>query len=128
MKSSKLLHFVSFDRNNLDVAIISCLVIKTDKKKDRFSWKLLCTKFKEKRRTRRDKQKQNIVRVKETAPDQNAINLTSTELSQPQKSLLQKGSSFVPTPSDINCYEVRRDFDKFVNQLSYRLTHSTDIT
>ena len=88
----------------------------------------MCTKLKEKRRTRRDKQKQNIVRVKETAPDQNSINLTSTELPEPQKSLLQKKPSFVPTPSDINCYEVRRDFHKFVNQLSYRLTHSTDIT
>ena len=80
------------------------------------------------RRNRRDKQKQNIVRIKETAPDQNAINLTSTELSESQKSLLRKGPSFVPTPSDINWYEVRRDFDKFINQLRYRVTHSTEIT
>ena len=32
------------------------------------------------------------------------------------------------TPSDINWYEVRRDFDKFANQLRYRVTHSTNIT
>ena len=83
------------------------LVIKTCKKKNkRFSRKLLCAKLKEKRRNRRDKQKQNIVRIKETAPDQNAINLTLTELSESHKSLLQKGPSFVPTPSDINWYEV----------------------
>ena len=88
----------------------------------------MCAKLKEKRRNRRGKQKQNIVRIKETAPDQNAINLTSTELSESQKSLLRKGPSFVPTPSDINWYEVRRDFDKFVNQLRYRVTHSTEIT
>ena len=88
----------------------------------------MCAKLKEKRRNRRGKQKQNIVRIKETAPDQNAINLTLTELSESHKSLLQKGPSFVPTPSDINWYEVWRDFDKFVNQLRYRVTHSTEIT
>ena len=42
--------------------------------------------------------------------------------------LLRKGPSFVPTPSDINWHEVRRGFDKFVNQLRYRVTHSTEIT
>ena len=85
-------------------------------------------KLKEKRRNRRDKQKQSFARIKETAPDQNAINLTSTVLSESQKSLLRKRPSFVPTPSDINWYEVRRDFDKFVNQLRYRVTHSTETT
>ena len=50
------------------------------------------------------------------------------ELSESQKLLLQKGPSFVPTLSDVNWYEVRGDFDKFVNQLCYRVTHSTDIT
>ena len=78
----------------------------------------MCAKLKEKEGNRRDKQKQNIVRSKETAPDQNAINLTSTELSESQELLLRKRPSFVPTPSEISCYEVRRDFDKFVKQLS----------
>ena len=41
---------------------------------------------------------------------------------------IRKGPSFVPAPSGINWYEVRRDFDKFVNQLRYRVTHSTEIT
>ena len=82
-------------------------------------------KLKDKRRNRRDKQKQNIARIKETVPDQNAINLTATELSESQKSLLRKGSSFVPTPSDINWHQVRRDFDNFFNQWRYRVTHST---
>ena len=36
------------------------------------------------------KQKKNNVRIKETTPDQNAINLTSTELSESQKWLLRK--------------------------------------
>ena len=55
-------------------------------------------------------------------------NYQSQNLSELQKSLLKKGPSFVPTPSDINSYEVRRDFDKFVNQLRYRVTHFTEIT
>ena len=75
------------------------MVIKTCKKKNRrFSRKQLCARLKEKRRNKRDKQKQNIVRIKETAPDQNAINLTSSEQSESQKSLLRKGPSFVLTP------------------------------
>ena len=55
-------------------------------------------------------------------------NYQSYNLSELQKSLLKKGPSFVPIPSDINWYEVRRDFDKFVNQLRYRVTHFTEIT
>ena len=31
-----------------------------------------------------------------------------------------KGPSFVPTPSDVNWYEMRKDFDKFVNQLRFK--------
>ena len=31
-----------------------------------------------------------------------------------------KGPSFVPTPSDVNWYEMRKDFDKFVNQLHFK--------
>ena len=105
------------------------LIIKTFKKKNRrFSRKHLCAKLKKRARNRRDKHKQNILRIKETALDQNAINLTSIELSESRKSLLQKGPSFVPTPSDINWYEVRKDFDKFVSQLRYRVTHSLEIT
>ena len=62
-----------------------------------------------------------VVRVKETAPDQH-VNFTLAELSESQKSLLRKGPSFAPTPSDINWYEVRGDFDRFDNQLRYRVT------
>ena len=68
-------------------------VLKTCKKKNRrFSRKQLCAKLKEKRRNRREKQKQNIVRIKETAPNQNAINLTSMELSESKKIALTKGT------------------------------------
>ena len=45
-------------------------------------------------------------------------------LSRPQKSLLKKGPSFVPTPSDVNWLMLRKDFDKFVNQLRYQLKYN----
>ena len=37
-----------------------------------------------------------------------------------QKSLLMKGPSFVPTPSDVNWYQMRKDLNKFVNQLCFK--------
>lgn len=65
--------FCKYNRDNV--------VITTYKKKNRrFSRKQLRAKLKEKKRTRRDKQNENIIRIREIAPDQNAINLTSTEL------------------------------------------------
>ena len=54
-------------------------------------------------------------------------NLHQRNYQSQKKLLLRKGPSFVPTPSDINWYEVRRDFDKFVSQLRYRVTHSTEM-
>ena len=99
---------------NRDNAVITTY----NKKNRRFSRKQFCAKLKEMKKTRRVKQKQNIERINETAPDQNTINLPLTELSESHKSLLRKGPTFVPTSSDVNWYEVRRDFDKFVNQLN----------
>ena len=42
--------------------------------------------------------------------------MSNTVLSEEQKSLLKKGTSFVPTPTDINWYEVRKGFTKFTNK------------
>ena len=39
----------------------------------------------------------------------------------PQKPLLKKGPSFVPTPSDVNWLRLQKDFEKFITQLRYRL-------
>ena len=61
-----------------------------------------------------------INEIKANAPDHNAINLSKCELTEAQKSLLMKGPSFVPAPSDVNWYEMRKDFDKFVNQLRFK--------
>ena len=49
---------------------------------------------------------------------------SSLNLTLPQKSLLSKRPSFVPTPKDINWYELHKDFTKFVNQLRFKLKQS----
>ena len=45
--------------------------------------------------------------------------MSNSVLSEEQKSLLKKGPSFVPTPTDINWYEVRKDFTKFTNKIRH---------
>ena len=50
--------------------------------------------------------------IRQNAPDQNAINLFVE-----QKSLLEKGPSFVPTPFDINWHEDRKDLAKFIHKV-----------
>ena len=42
-------------------------------------------------------------------------------LTMPQKPLLKKGPSFVPTPSEVNWLRLQKDFEKFVTQLRYQL-------
>ena len=87
------------------------------KRNRRFKKDVIVNKRKEKRKRYRSKKKQSIKEIKQNAPDQNAINLSNSVLSEKQKSLLKKGPSFVPTPTDINWYEVRKDFTKFTNKI-----------
>ena len=47
------------------------------------------------------------------------------ELSVGEKSLLRKGPSFVPNPTDINCQNLKRDFDNFVNKLCHHASETT---
>ena len=68
-----------------------------------------------------EKKRKIIREAKRRCPDQNAINLSNKDLSHAEQSLLRKGSSFIPTPPDINWYDLRRDFDSFVNKLRYRV-------
>ena len=58
-------------------------------------------------------------RESKTSPEQNAINLSSKVLSPAEKSILKKGPLFVLTPTDINWYNLRQDFDSFVNKLRF---------
>ena len=73
----------------------------------------------EKRERYKHNRKQRITNIKNNLPDQNAINVSAVSLTTPQKSILKKGPCFVPTPSDVTWLTLRKDFDKFINQLRY---------
>ena len=49
-----------------------------------------------------EKKRRIIEEAKTTSREQNAVNLSSKVLSPAEKYLLKKGSSFIPTPADIN--------------------------
>ena len=66
-----------------------------------------------------------IESIKGTCPDQNAINLSTQELSVGGKFLLRKGPSFVPNPTDINWQNLKRDFDNFFNKLRHHASETT---
>ena len=40
-------------------------------------------------------------------------------LTTPQKSVLAKGPSFIPTPNDVGWLKVRKELDSFINQPRY---------
>ena len=92
------------------------------KRNRRFKKEIIMNKRKEKRKRYRSKKKEKLKLIKQNAPDQNAINLSKTILTEEEKSLLIKGPSIVPTPTDINWYDVHKDFTKFAN----KLRHFTD--
>ena len=66
-----------------------------------------------------------IESIKATCPDQSAINLSTQELSVGEKSLLRKGPSFVPNPTDINWQNLKHNFDNFVNKLRHHASETT---
>ena len=59
-------------------------------------------------------------------PDQNANNLSKQDLTDAEKSLLRKGPSFISNPTDINWFNLKRDFDNFVNKLRHMATKQND--
>ena len=58
------------------------------KRNRRFKKDVIVNKRKEKRKRYRSKKKQSIKEIKQNVPDQNAINLSNSVLSEEQKSLL----------------------------------------
>ena len=64
--------------------------------------------------------------AKALRPDQNSINLSTQELTDAEKSLLEKGPSFISNPIDINWFKLKHDFDNFVNKLRYKATKQVD--
>ena len=95
------------------------------RKSRRFSKKQLVDKNKLKQVRHNNNYRKRIQLEKASEPDQNAITLSSLNLTSPQKSLLLKGPSFVRTPKDISWYELRKDFTKFVNQLCFKFIKFT---
>ena len=67
-----------------------------------------------------------IEQAKAFCPDQNANNLSKQELTDAEKSLLRKGPSFFSNPTDINWFNLKRDFDNFVKKLRYMTTKQND--
>ena len=45
--------------------------------------------------------------------------MSTRHVTPSQKSVLAKGPTFVPTPTSVNWLDLRKDFDKFVNQWRY---------
>ena len=80
-------------------------------KRNRFKRNIAIDKRKEKQKQYKARKKDDIKEIIENAPNQNAINLSNAVLSEDQKTLLKKG----PSLTDINWYDVRRDFTKFIN-------------
>ena len=89
------------------------------KRNRRFSRKHQIEKKREKRKRVKLNRKERIRKAKEEGPDENVINLSLKVLTTPQKSVLAKGPSFIPTPNDVDWLNIRKDLDSFINQLQY---------
>ena len=99
---------------------------KTGKKNRRYSqekWKL---KIRQNKKERKILIKKELAEIKKNLPNQIAINLTNIELNQHQQSLLKKGPSFIPTPKDVNWFDLRQDLHKFKNQLRTKFNQAID--
>ena len=64
---------------------------KSKRKHHNNQWKLLY----------REKERKTIEEAKKICSDKNAINLSNKDLSHAEQSLLRKGPSFIPTPTDV---------------------------
>ena len=66
--------------------------------------------------TRNDVNDQDVT-TEVNLPDLNPINITSSELTDAECSLLKKGPAFFPEPKDVNWKNVTDDMDKILRQL-----------
>ena len=114
-KNTKRRHQQKIEQDNLCIENNK----NSNKRNWRFSRKHQIEKRREKRKRVKLNQKERIRKAKGEVPDQNAINLSSKLLTTPQKSILAKGPSFIPTPNDFNWLSVRKEWDSFINQLRY---------
>ena len=102
-KNTKRSHQRKIERDNLCIENNN----NNNKQNRRFSRKHQI----EKKRKKRVKLnlKERIRKAKEEGPDQNAINLSSKVLTTPQKSVLGKGQSIIPTLNDVNWLNIRKE-------------------
>ena len=114
-KNTKRRHQQKIERDNLCIKNNN----NSNKRNWRFSRKHQIEKRREKRKRVKLNHKERIRKAKEEIPDQNAINLSLKLLTTPQKSILAKGPSFIPTPNYFNWLSVRKEWDSFINQLRY---------
>ena len=106
------------------------------KKNRGFDRYLLTQQRKIKNKRRKENYLNTINEIKAKGPDQNVINVSTATLTEAQKSLLMKGPSFFPTPSDVNWQEMIKGLEKIVNQLRFKARNilqpnanaTTDIT
>ena len=110
--SIKNRHKRKLQRDNVNAVIAG----KNQRKNRRFSRNQLERKKREKKKRNKCSFKERIKKIKENCPDQNAINLSTRDLTPSQKSVLAKGPTFAPTPTSVNWLGLRKDF---VNQLKY---------
>ena len=76
-----------------------------EKKRNRwFSKRKIQQNLTEKRKRYKHNRKQRTIDIKNNLTDENAISLSIMPFTTPQKLLLKKGPSFIPTPSDTLAY------------------------
>ena len=112
-KNTKRRHQQKIERDNLCIENNS----NNNKRNRQFSKTHQIEKRREKRKCVKRNWKERIRKAKEEDPDQYAINLSSKVLTTPQKSVLAKGPSFIPTPNDVSWLSVRQN--SFIKQLRY---------
>ena len=93
-----------------------------------FFKKQLINKKKLKQVRHKNNYREQIQFAKVNGPDETIINLSSLNLTSLQKSLLSKGPSFVPTPKDVNWYELHKNFTKFVTKFVNQLKALSNLT
>ena len=83
-------------------------------------------------RTRRRQAKRNYIQYKHTiytckitncvtCAENFILNLSDHELTVPEKLVLSKGLTFIPTARDLTNFEILSDFDTFANKLRKRI-------
>ena len=65
----------------------------------------------------------DVDEVGANAPDLNPINLTPSELTDAERSLLSKGLSFCSTPRDVNWQKTSNDLEKFEKRIRLAVFH-----